>query len=158
MWTKQAEQSTLLFNFQTQKSSKVKELEVQKFNSRLMRVCWTRWAQSFFAIGNFFALTIFLLIFLGKLPSSYNAKLNDLCELFNSQEVCKKFTQENLRNLITCSPLNVNFNKDRLTFHLQLTIPVIIPSKKIFQLYSIPLYHSNTSFLIDVEGRVEFKL
>ena len=37
--TLRAVQSTLLFNFQTQKSLKIKELEAPKFGPRLIRVC-----------------------------------------------------------------------------------------------------------------------
>ena len=51
--TLRAVQSTLLFNFQTQKSLKIKELEAPKFGPRLIRVCWTRWAQPFFVIEKF---------------------------------------------------------------------------------------------------------
>ena len=51
--TWRAVQSTLLFNFLTQKSCKIKESETWKISSRLIWVRWIRWAQSFFAIKNF---------------------------------------------------------------------------------------------------------
>ena len=51
--TLRAAQSTLLFNFQTQKSLKIKELKASKIGPRLIRVCWTRWAQPFFVIEKF---------------------------------------------------------------------------------------------------------
>ena len=42
--TLRAVQSTLLSNFQTEKSRKLKELETSKFSSRLILVCRLRWA------------------------------------------------------------------------------------------------------------------
>ena len=87
------------------------------------------------------------------IPPAYEQKLNALCRLYNDDKTCTDLSPTQMKQMASCEPLGVNYDQTRLTLHLQIALPVLVPSESIYEMVSIPLFHNNDlAYKLDIEG------